>query len=388
MSDAAAPTADQTQTDLSNWREAGFNRWGFRHVREIVPTADIAAGSDVMPLPADPRGLDDFRLPTGDGPGLSLEDFQAATDTDALVILQDGRLVHEFYDPGMTADTRHIIMSASKSITGLIAGVLQDRGVIDLDGLVSDLVPEIADMAYRGATLRHLLDMRTGVRLNEADLARYEAATGWDPLPAGQPTGDLHGFFQAMTTPHQPHGGPFSYISANTDLLGWALERATGQSFAELVSQKLWRPMGAEHDAYITTDSAGAARCTGGLCMTARDLARVGQLMVGGGRRGEVQIIPKGLIEDIALNGDHEAWNTGEFAPAFGTHMRYRGGWYVIDSQPQILFAMGIHGQNLFIDRTNRIVIAKLSRQTPRINYRAVGLTHQAVPALIRYLTA
>ena len=102
--------------------------------------------------------------------------------------------------------------------------------------------------------------------------------------------------------------------------------------------------------------------------------------MVDGGSRGSRQIIPPALIHDIAANGDPEAWKNGEFAASFGgRRMSYRSGWYMIHDEPQILFAMGIHGQNLFVDRTNKLVIAKVSSQGVPIDHAATALMHRAV---------
>ena len=230
--------------------------------------------------------------------------------------------------------------------------------------------------------------MRTGIVLDEPAQADYASAGGWDPPMPGAPSG-LHAFFRGLRGAHRPHGGPFSYISGNTDLLAWVMEQATGESFAGLASQLLWCPLGAEQPAFITLDPDGAPRCTGGYCATVRDFARLGQLIVDGGRRGEVQVIPPTLIEDIATGGDPEAWATGEWGQVFGFTggpMRYRTGWYVVDSAPQLLFAMGIHGQNLFVDRTSRIVIAKLSSQASRIDYTAVPMTHRMVAEIQRVL--
>ena len=121
--------------------------------------------------------------------------------------------------------------------------------------------------------------------------------------------------------------------------------------------------------------------------MTTRDLARLGQLMVQGGRCGEQAIIPAAWIDDIRQNGDRQAWKDGEWAKllAYRT-MSYRGGWYVIDDEPKTLFAMGIHGQNLFVDQANRLVIAELSSQGSPVDLPAWRLTHQALPELRRCL--
>jgi CubicO group peptidase (beta-lactamase class C family) len=373
--------------DLSNWRTSPFNRWAFRNVREIIPVADIDPARQVSPLPTRLQSFDQFRLSSGDGASLTLEGTLRSTATDGFVILRDGEIAYEFYDHGTTAQTPHIVMSATKSVTGLIAGILQAQGVLDVDAPVSNYVPEISATAYRGATIRHLLDMRAGIVLDAGQLRAYAIATNWDALASGETQIGLYHFFENLKAPHHPHGGPFKYVSANTDLLGWVIERAAGKSFAALISELLWKPMGAEHAAYIAIDCEGAPRCTGGLCATARDLARLGQLIVDGDNNGSASVIPPALIADIAGNGDRDAWKGGEFAASFGGGaMSYRSGWYVIHGDPQILFAMGIHGQNLFVDRANRLVIAKVSSLGVPIDPQAVSLTHRAVAEIRKCL--
>jgi CubicO group peptidase (beta-lactamase class C family) len=382
------PSDGAAQADRTNWRTAPFSQWAFRHVGEIIPTAPIPCDpAQAWPLPPASRGLDGFHLSTPKGPGLDLAGFMEATAGDALIVLRDGEVVHEAYANGSDAGTPHIIMSASKSVVGLIVGVLAEADSIDVDAPVTDYVPEVAGSAYRGATVRQLLDMRTGVLLDATDQAAYAAATNWEP--AGDAPADLHGFYETFAAPQRPHGGPFSYISANTDLLGWVIERASGQSFAEVTSARLWRPLGAATDAAITVDDLGAPRTTGGICATALDLARLGQLLVQDGRRDGVQIVPSAWIDDIVANGDREAWKTGEFAAGFaGMTMRYRSGWYVVDNDPGYIFAMGIYGQNLFVDRTNRLVVAKLSSQASANDFRAIALTHRAFAEIRRLLVS
>lgn len=389
-SPAAADQPNPLGANISNWRNAPFSQWAFHNIGAIIPTAGIAAGPNAPTrLPAAPMTFETFRIAAGGGASLSLTDVLAATATDGIVILHDGRIVYEFYDHGTTAGTPHILMSATKSVVGLMAGILHDMGQLDIEAPVSDYVPEIAATAYRGATIRQLLDMRTGVVLDDAQQRVYAAATGWEPAPVDGGATDLHAFYQRMTLPYAAHGGPFRYVSANTDLLGWAIERATGQTFADLVSDLLWRPMGAEHDASITVDPKGAPRCTGGFCATVQDFARIGELVVNNGSRGRAQIISRDWLDDIADGGDLDAWAKGEWGKAFsfiGARLRYRSGWYVVDDEPKLLFAMGIHGQNLFVDRANRLVIAKVSSQNNPIDTRAFPLTHMMVAEIRRCL--
>ena len=162
--------------------------------------------------------------------------------------------------------------------------------------------------------------MRAGVAFDEDYLATsgpivaYRKATNWVPLDPGEVPSDLRSFFRTMTERDGPHGGRFHYVSPNTDLLGWVIERATGRRYPDLISELIWRPMGAGRSAYITVDRLGAPRAAGGICATLRDLALVGQLIANGGTRGDKQVLPRAWLDDIAANGDPEAWSAGNFA--------------------------------------------------------------------------
>lgn len=387
------PPAPDHQVTLANWRQAPFNQWAFQHVREIIPSADIANDpDDVWALPAEPFDWSGLRLDAGGGQ-TDLAGLLAATDTDALVVLRRGRLVAEHYAHGMTVHTPHILMSVSKSVLGLIACQLIDAGVLDPAQPVSEWVPEIAATAYRGATLRHLLDMRAGVLFDENYLAtsgpiiEYRKAQNWNPLGPGEVASDLRSFYAQLVQADGPHEGRFHYVSPNTDLLGWVIERATGTRYADLVSTALWQPLGASRSASITVDRLGAPRCAGGFCATARDLARLGQLLVQDGRRGERQVVSAAAIRDLETGGDEAAWDCGDFLPYFPDRkIRYRNQWYAMQGDEPMLFCVGVHGQLLFVDRARQIVIAKYSSQALPMDAPKLLLTLQAAVQMRRYL--
>ena len=378
------PPARDGQVTLANWRTSPFNRWAFHHVREVVPSADI---------PNDPAKT--WELPSApiDLSALRIDQFFDETDTDGLVIAHRGRIVYERYANGMRADSPHILMSVSKSLLGLLAGVLTARGDLEPERRVTDVIPEVAGMAYKGATIRDLLDMRAAIAFDEDYLATsgaiiaYRKAVNWNPLQPSDAPSDLRSFYRELVESSGPHGGPFHYVSPNTDLLGWVIERATGQRYADLMSELLWKPMGAARSAYITVDRLGAPRCAGGVCTTVRDLARGGQLMVQAGARGGTQIVPEGWIDDITRNGDPDAWASGSLTSYYpGLPIRYRSKWYVLDGKAPLLFGLGIHGQNLFIDRTREIVIAKVSSQALPLDAGRIALTMRGVSRITEFL--
>src|SRR5262245_6014640 len=245
----------------------------------------------------------------------------------------------------MAQRSPHILMSVSKSILGLIAGVLVGQGALNVSRLVTEVIPEIKTTAWAGATVMQLLDMQTGVAFNEDYLAAsgpivaYRKAAGWNPLQPGEQSKDLRSFFQELREVDGPYGGRFWYVSPNTDLLGWVIERISGKRYADVVSELLWQPMGAGNSAYITVDRLGAPRAVGGICATTRDLARVGQMLIEGGSYRGQQVVPASWIDMIANDGDPEAWAAGNVASYYpGIPIHYRAKWYVERSVPRVLF--------------------------------------------------
>lgn len=389
------PPPAEAQVTLANWRSSPFARWAFQHVREIIPSAEIANDPDgVWTLPPGPRDLSGVRIDAAKGP-MTLDAFLEQTSTDALVVLHRGRVAYESYRNGMTAVTPHILMSVTKSMLGLLAGVLVEKGAIDPEKQVTDVVSELSATAYRGATIRHLLDMRAGVAFDEDYLAKagpiveYRKSTGWNPVGPGEKPSDLRSYFAMLRESVRPHGEHFHYVSPNTDLMGWIIERCTGRRYADLMSELIWRPLGAARSGYITVDRLGAPRCAGGMCVTAPDLARVGQLLVSGGAREGRQIVPASWIADILGSGDPQAWSVGSFVDYFPDQpMHYRAKWYVERTPAPAMFGFGIHGQYLYVDPRKEVVVAKVSSEAAPTDPATTRLSVRAFGAIRDWLTA
>lgn len=355
------PPSEPNRVSLANWRKAPYCHWAFHHVREIIPSADISN---------DPTDVWELKPNTMDTSSLGLDNAMVSTDCDAIVVLHKDKLVHESYRNGMTSRDPHILMSVSKSMLGLVAGTLIERGELAESDLITKHLPEIENTAYAGATVRDLLDMRAGILFDEDYLATegpivdYRFAANWNPVPKDRVAADLRSFMSLLTETDGPHGGRFHYVSPNTDLLAWVFERASGMRYAELVSERLWKPLGAEAPGYITVDRIGGARAAGGKCLLARDLARVGMMMANGGQRDGKQVVPACWLEDIVQNGDPQAWKDGDFYNEMGQRdIHYRSKWYVNREAEPLIFGVGIHGQFLFVDPAKKLSIAWFASQ-------------------------
>ena len=366
---AAFPPAANQQVTLANWRQHPFSAWAFCNIRELLPTANIARSPDPAPLSLGQRYLEDISFANPHGELIGFSEALLTSCTDGIVVMHRGRIVSEWYTNGLTPDTPHLVFSVSKSIAGTLGGILADCGKLDLDAPVARYIPEMEGSVYGGrCTVRHLLDMSVGVCFDEdymahdGDVMNYRRSTGWVPPDASAPPTHLRQYLQTLRPDGTPHGHTFHYASTNTDVLGWVYERACGLSYAKILSHYLWQPMGAQYDAYITVDSRGAARVAGGICATLRDLARFGEMMRNYGVSNGRQVVPVWWIDDIRCNGNAEAWSRGDLTKVF-PNGNYRSKWYTIDRGQTPFAAIGIHGQWIYIDPANEIVIARVSSQ-------------------------
>ncbi len=228
-------------------------------------------------------------------------------------------------------------------------------------------MPELADTGYAGATVRDLLDMRSGIAFSEnyldpfAEVRMLEEAIGWAPPAAPGPTG-LYPYLRTLRQ-KTAHGGAFEYRSCEADMLGWICEAASGESMPELMSRVLWGKIGAESDATIGIDQFGTGMFDGGINATLRDLARFGSLFLDGGRalNGERVLSEDWVGQTLAGAPDSRE----AFANSPGDN-RMPGGmyrnqiWFPYEGN-DVLLCLGIHGQMIYINRPAQMVGVKLS---------------------------
>ena len=345
---------------LATWLEPQHVHWSLRHVRELIPTERIAGppASQVRILPSKPTpGLLDMSVETHRG-DVVLSDFLATESRDALVVLHHGNIVLEWFSPDVGNDETHLIFSVTKSVTGLLVGALSQVGLLDLSAAVVDYVPEAAGGGFGDATIRQLLDMEASYEFIEdyspgPDVVAYRHAAGWYPAPEQAPA--LHEFLVTRRA-DGAHGERFRYLSPTADMVGWVCARAARLSYAGSVEKYLWQPMGAQAQGHVTVDCEGTARAAGGLSVIPIDMARIGLIVAEGG----AGIVSGEFIDDLTHQGSHERWAIGDFAEMF-PHGAYRSFWYQPRTDPDVVLAMGIHGQMIYVDRARHVVVVIMS---------------------------
>ncbi|SMY02389.1 hypothetical protein BSP239C_03340 [Brevibacterium sp. 239c] len=356
--------------DKDNWQEADNVRWSFQHVDQVLPTTPISRGiGPVAELPADLQDLGNVEVPkTEFSAARSVRSVIEASDTDAWMVLHNGTVLAEEYFSTMRPDTEHLLMSVSKSLVGTVAGVLVGSGDLDPNRLITDYVPELASSGYAGATVRHILDMRSGIRFSEnyldpkSEVRQIEESIGWSEQT---PEGQAKGMYEFLTTldAKSKHGGVYEYRSCETDVLGWVCEKIADESMQTLMSRVLWSRIGAERDALIATDQYGVGMFDGGINTTLRDLARFGYLYANRGvsLTGE-QVAPTSWIGDT-LTGDvdtRKAFAEGPDDNRMPGGMYRNQFWFPFPDSHAFL-ALGIHGQMIYMNPGANFVGVKLS---------------------------
>jgi CubicO group peptidase (beta-lactamase class C family) len=364
---------------LDNWQSAEQIGWTFCHIAEIFPTALISRGfQPAAPLLRRIEPLAELPCRDVDGASSSVGKIMAETNTDGWMVVRGDQILVEEYAGEMEPATLHLLMSVSKSIVGILVGALASDGVLNIEGQVTAFVPELEQSGYRGATVRQLLDMRSGIEFSEdyldpdAEVRVLEQAVGWAPRRSADVPRTLREFLRTLRQREQ-HGGPFDYRSCETDILGWVCEAAAGQRFPGLVSERVWSRLGADFDANIGVDSEGTGMFDGSISAAMCDLARFGVMIARGGTSlsGE-QVVPESWIADSFAGGPD---SREAFASSLNdTRMpggMYRNQFWFPWPDRQVLLCLGIHGQMIFVDRETGLVAVKLSSwPTPQDSWR------------------
>ena len=312
------------------------------------------------------------------------------TYTDGILVLHKGQIVYERYFGALTPERPHIGMSLTKSFVGTLAATLAHEGVIDPNALVTKYLPEMQGTAYADATLRQVMDMTIGVRYSEnyadpkAEIWNYARAGGLLPQGAGY-TGPKT-FYEFLTTLQKEgqHGDAFAYKTVNTEVLAWVLRRATGKSLADLTSERIWRKLGAENDAYFMVDRIGTEAGGAGLNTTLADLARFGEMMRNEGQFNGQQIIPKAVVQDIARGASQAHFAKGGY-PLL-KDWSYRNMWWVTHNEHGAYMARGIHGQSIYVDPKAEMVIVRYAAHPIAANGANDPLTLPAYHAVAKSL--
>ncbi|TMM55321.1 serine hydrolase domain-containing protein [Sulfitobacter sabulilitoris] len=329
----------------------------FSNMDAAFLTAPLPRGDG--PVSALPQG-DRISLPPG------VAEWKAARSVTSLLVLKDGQIVHEDYALGTTSQDRRISWSVAKSFLSALTGVLLDEGAIaSLDDPVTKYAPMLAGGAYDRASIRHVLNMASGVSFDEDYLDFYSDINRMGRVLAMGGAMDV--FAASLVDTFADPGTDWQYVSIDTHVIGMVIRGATGRSVSDLLAEKIIAPLGLEQQPYYLTDGEGVAFVLGGLNMTTRDYARFGQMIAQGGRWQGRQIVPEHWIDA----------STKPTAPTGPDEFGYGYQWWIPhNSRPGEYMGRGIYGQYIYIDEQSGVVIATTAADR---KFRAPGVNAQNV---------
>ena len=348
----------------------------FREMDQLFTTRSVARSGPVWELPRTDHAMD-FTY-SWQGHSYSAEEFLERTYTNALLVMKNGRIVTEIYRNNTTAQSRFIAWSMTKSITSILVGcALEDAYIDSLDTSISEYLPELEGGGYEGVSIRHVMQMRSGVDYEERyDFANPGIAASNHISSLVKNNSRFTDVAKTLSRINQP-GEVFQYKTIDTAVLGWLIERSTGMSTSAYTERCLWEPLGAESDGFYIMDGPpgiGREFSGAGYNATLRDYARVGQMVLNGGVANGQRIVS-------------EDWINLSTQPSGGEDQR-RGGygyqWWTMGNS-EAFSAIGLQGQYIYIDPDTETVIVKLSYFPPGDNSAQDGETLAFMAAVSRW---
>ncbi|MBB4000299.1 serine hydrolase domain-containing protein [Aureimonas pseudogalii] len=329
----------------------------FRNIDRLFPTRAIRAGGTVLPLPKSDKPLGNVTFEV-EGKKNDLYDFMALDSITALLVLKDGEVAYETYQRGNTDKTRWMSMSVAKSITSTLAAIAIKEGLLaGLDASVADYVPALKGSAYDGTSVRDVLMMSSGVRWNETYTDPASDRRALLKSQMSQVPGSAMKLMASLPRAAEP-GTVNNYSTGETQVLSEIVRGAIKKPLADYLSEKIWVPFGMEADASWWLDSPDGHEIGGsGISATLRDYGRFGLFFLNEGKIGGTSILPDG-------------WTKEASRPTLlkdGSKLDYGYMWWTGWTTPSIAdgayAAIGIQGQNIYINPAKNVVIVTFGAQ-------------------------
>lgn len=317
---------------------------GFKNIRELLPTRIINKSDYPLSLSYE---LDDFsdisyRYKNNT---YTIQDYINKFKVGGLIILRNGKILHEEYNFGNNQESRWISFSVTKSVTSMLLGAaIKDGFIKNVEEPVVTYLPHLIDSSYRDVTIKQVLHMSSGIKWNEDYTDPYSDVS----LASGLNSLELYSYLNKLGKSSNP-GEKFNYNTGEANLIGGIVRSAIGNNLSTYLEQKIWKPFGMEHDAYWVLDNNYSLEL-GGCCINAtlRDYSRIGLFAMNKGiTREGIAVLPTNWID--------ESTNPSNNLKYYGYQ------WWLDGPEYESFYADGIFGQFIWIDPSSKIVVAMQS---------------------------
>lgn len=369
------------------------------HDNRKFPSRPVARGAGVpfqflAARPGAPSGLP--KEVTIEGKAYDLEALYRHTGTVALLVIRHDTLLYEQYREGYAAASAVPSFSVAKSFVSALVGIaIEEKFIGSVDDPITKYLPELDGRKFGPVTLRHLLNMRSGIAYNEGyynpfgDVAKYYYGR------------NLPKYIKQLTIKEAPDQH-FEYISVCPQLLGMAVARATGRPLAQYLQEKIWQPLGMEYDASWSLDRRQGGTEKSFCCLNARarDFAKFARLYLRHGEWQGRQVVPRAWVETSVYDPTEQAKNDFRYSYQWWHNRRFEaltdttshGQFRVLNSSQNTLSngnppppkrvvrpagdfsAEGILGQYVYVNPAKDLILVRLGRKD-NFNWSAFGLS-------------
>ena len=372
---AGPPSEVPVAVQILRWHmlDNDVSSLAFRSMDTLFTTRTVPHSGPVWTLPHDDHALDVGY--SWQGQRYTAQQFLERTYTNALLVIKDGRVVNELYRNATNERSRFIGWSMTKSVTAVLMGCAMAEGRIDsLDTPISRYLPELNGGGYEGVSIRHVMQMRSGVDYEERYDFEHPGRAASNHIAAlVKNVARFADVARTLPRLHEP-GSVFQYKTIDTAVLGWLVERVTQGSVAAYTARCLWEPLGAEADAFYIMDGPpglGREFSGAGFNATLRDFGRIGQMVLDGGIANGRRIVSADWIRQ----------STQPTGPEDNQRGGYGLQWWTL-ANTDAFAAIGLQGQYLYIDPSTRTVVVKLSYFPPGDNSALDGETQAFLGAV------
>ena len=342
----------------SRWDIGGnLSQYTFRYMSEFFPVGIIKKSSRPFEFNLNPKkSIENISVKSKEGV-LTLEEYFDKLHLAGIIVVHKGNIVYENY-LSMYPEDQHTLQSITKVITSTLITSLINENKINIDHPIEQYIQELEGSEWQGISVRDILNMKTGMDSNSIDFStgpftnpmhknyQFESALGALPKADNTPS-SIYQYLIDLEK-DKDAGIAAEYSNLNTFILGWLAEKVTGQKYVDLVSERIWNPMGATSNAYICLSEKGIPWTHGGMSATLRDLARFGMLYT----KTEIQNRNEKLIRLSQVN---EIFDAKPVDSPFGP-LKWVYQWDIATAG--ILMKGGFGGQALYIHHEKDIVIA------------------------------
>ena len=329
----------------------------YRNIDRLFPSRTITAGGHAYPLPRYHKPLENVQF-TWQDKKYDLFDYVALDSVTAMLVLKEGQIAYEIYQFGNTEKTRWMSMSEAKSITSTLLGAaIRDGYIKSVDDQVTDYVPRLKGTAYEGVTLRNVLMMASGVKWTEAFTDPESDRRALLRAQMSQTPGAAMALMASRPRAAQP-GTVNNYNTGEAQVLAEVVRSAVKMPLADYLTQKIWQPMGMEHDAKWWLDSPNGIEIGGsGISATLRDFGRFGMFFMNQGKIDGKSILPDGWVKQA----------TSPTTLKDGKPLAYGYMWWPAQTEQSIkdgaYSAIGMQGQNIYVNPAQKVVIVTFGAQ-------------------------